>query len=510
MASDNTPQNSRWIFVWTVGISLFLAAGLAAGAGWLRLERGRPAGTRGAAAPLRRVVRLEVVSSPPGCGVRLDGRYVGIAPVSVEDVSPGDHFVEVRRDGYRARTVRVAVDGSAAVKPVSVALAALKLGRIDLSSNPPGATVALDGEDRGNTPMVLEGIHPGVHRVVLRRARYEPWVKDVEVRGGATARLSAEMEDSFLKFLKGAVASEPRKMTHRAELFHYMMTRKNWKAAGDSFFDALSLMARQGVADAAKGGLWYWFARDAASLRQDKRDEFGTVFGGRLAELASQDVNAAARVLKYLGARASVRSRRRRNPELLRRVYFTAAVRCAAYRPLVEAALGLAVNIRSAAEVKRLLAAAAKARPGDGKHTGWLAVRVVNLIKAGEVGGSFRGEALAAAAGFVEKALAGERKDAALKARLRRMLSKILALQDKAGQALAELDKAIAELKAADPKAAAGRLETWRLERAVLLVGLKRVEEAKRILKALATGAARAEVRERAAARLKELTPVPK
>lgn len=497
-----TPQGSRRIVVWTVGISLFLAAGLAATAGWLRISR---AGSRGKTAAPRRAVRLEVLSSPPGCGVHLDGRYVGIAPVSVEGVSPGEHFVEVRRDGYRARTVRVEVDGSAALQPVRVALAPLKLGRIQLSSDPPGATVALDGEDRGNTPMVLEGVHPGVHRVVLRRARYEPWVKDVEVRGGGTARLSARMEDSFLKFLTGAVASEPRTMTHRAELFHYMMTRKNWKEAGERFYEALSLMAREGVADAAKGGLWHWFARDAASLRQDKRDEFGAAFGDRLAELASKDAAAAVKVLNYLGARTSVRTRWMRNPALLRRVYFAAAVRAAGHRPLVEAALGLAAKFRSGTEVKRLLAASAKARPGDGEHIGWLAIKVLNLIKDRGIGGSFRGEALAAAAAHVDKVLAAERKDKALRARLMRVLSKILALQDKAGGALAQLEEAVAELKAAGPEATAGRLETWRLERAVLLAGLKRVEEARRILKGLAADALDAGVRKRAAAELKKL-----
>jgi len=479
-----------------VGLSLLLAGVLAAVAFGLR--RGR---TRSAAG-------LEVVSSPPGCGVRLDGRYVGIAPLSIENIPPGEHFVEVSRQGYRAETVRVEVAGGRPAGPLRVVLEPLALGRLEVHSEPPGATVALDGENRGNAPLTLEGISPGLHRLVLRRARYEPWSKTVEVRADGTTPVSARLEDSFLKFLKGAVAAEPRNMTHRSELFHYMMSRKEWRKAADSFFEALSLMARQGVPDAGKGGLWYWFSRDAAGLRADAKGEFGTAFGDRLAELASEDAGAAVKVLKYLGARTRTRSRWLRNPELLRKVYFTAAARAAAHRPVVEAALELAADFRSSAAVEKLLAASAKARPGDGEHAGWLAVKILNLIKSRGIGGSFRGEALEAASDAVEKALAEERKDAVLEARLRRMLAKIRALQEKPGKALAELDKAIAGLKAAGGKEAA-RLETWRLERALLLARLGRIEEARRLLKELAAGAAEAGLRGKAAAELKKL-PAPK
>ncbi len=479
-----------------VVLLLCAAVVAAAWAGWLR--RARTAG----------LPALHVTTSPPDCGVSLDGRYLGVAPKSVEQVSPGEHFLQASRDGYETKTVRVRLDAQSAPRKVHVQLVPRNTCQLEVRSDPPGATVVLDGENRGNTPMVIQGLHPGEHRLVLRRARYEPWVRTLRLAAGKPDRIDARLEDSFLKFLNGAVTAEPRNMLHRAERFHYMMTRQEWKGAADSFFDALALTATDGVPDPGKGGLWQWFARDAGTLTGDREGVFRRTLGKRLAGLAAENPQAAVKVVGLLGAHSRTNSRRIRNPLMLRRLCFDAVAGAAAHQPVAEAGLALASELRLGSEVKKIMAAAAGARPGDSKHLGMLAVKTVNLIKGGNIGGSFRVEALEAVTAEVEKCLKSE-KTAILRGRLHRLLSKVQVLQDNSKAALSAQEKAIAELRS-ERKPDGALLALWRLERALLLVELERTDEATKLLGELSTKAPPGQVRTRAAAALAKLTAAAK
>ncbi len=495
MTSTGSTSRFPWLFRASL-VLLLVSAGIAgATAAWMRHSRAR------------QLPGLKVSTSPPGCGVRLDGRYLGIAPVMVEDLSPGAHFVQAYREGYATRTVRVALNAGDDPRSLELSLDSLSLGSLEVLSTPLGATVVLDGENRGNTPIKIQGIYPGEHRLVLRRARYEPWSTTLRVASGKAAHVKASMEDSFLKFLNGAVEADPKNMTHRAEKFHYLMTREDWKNAGGSFFETLHVMTSQGVADPGKGGLWHWFARDSGLLAKDREGLFAGELGSRLGELAKTEKGgpAAAKIVRVMSARGRVRSRWMRNPAMLRRLCFAAARGAAGSRDVAEVALELATGQRQSDEVGKILAAAEKARPKDSKHIGWLAVKVVNLVKGGAVGGSFRGEALAAASAAVERSLTTE-KDQMLRGRLYRLLAKIQLLQGGPKEALVDMNKAITALQAAGGKTTE-RLSTWHLERALVLVELKRFDEARAALVALSKRAPTTALKSRAAAELAKLKP---
>ncbi|MHC4916100.1 MAG: PEGA domain-containing protein [Planctomycetota bacterium] len=488
-SAEKTARRPRWVF--PVAALLLTAGALACLA---------------AAAHVRRrswLVDLTISTNPPGCGLHLDGRYVGFSPVVVSGVAQGNHFVRAEREGYVSRTVRAAVFRGPR-QTVSVELRPQPVCRLELTSDPPGATVMLDGGERGTTPLVLENVRPGDHRLVLRRARHEPWSRSVKLEPGGSLSLRAEMEDSFLKFLDGAVASDPRNMSHRAERLHYMMTIKEFEDAGAAFFDGLRLMVCEGVPDASKGGLWHWVMRDAGLQGLDGDNRFAAGFARELAALAKENEASAAKILAYLGARSRYRDFRRRNPKVFLEAYFRAAAKAAGSRQVAYAALAYATELRQGSRIEELLLAAEKARPGDAENVGQLAIRVISLIKAGGIGGSFRGQALAHAAASVRKALDAKPADAAMRARLRRVLAKAREMEDKPAEALEELSLAITALAGCGAEHT-GRLGQWKLEKALLLVEMRRTREAAAILKALAAGATEASVRAAASRKLGEL-----
>jgi hypothetical protein len=69
--------------------------------------------------------------------------------------------------------------------------AAVELGRVDITSDPSGARVSIDGVDRGVTPLTVS-IEPGTHAVVVSDGRMST-SRTLEVSSGATVTMMAAL-----------------------------------------------------------------------------------------------------------------------------------------------------------------------------------------------------------------------------------------------------------------------------------------------------------------------------
>ncbi|KQC03989.1 MAG: hypothetical protein APR53_04245 [Methanoculleus sp. SDB] len=69
-------------------------------------------------------------------------------------------------------------------------------GSISVSSSPTGATIYLDGVNKGTTPATLTGISPGTHTVKLTKSGYYDYTKTVTVVAGQTTAMSATLYPS--------------------------------------------------------------------------------------------------------------------------------------------------------------------------------------------------------------------------------------------------------------------------------------------------------------------------
>jgi eukaryotic-like serine/threonine-protein kinase len=127
---------------------------------------------------------LLTVESTASCGVSVDGREVGEAPVSARAVPAGSVLVVCERLmlGLRASRRVTLSPGEAVTVRFSFGVLAINLE--------PWAEVVVDGKGRGTTPLRLV-LPAGVHRVELvNREKSLDRVLSVEIRGGATSRLS--------------------------------------------------------------------------------------------------------------------------------------------------------------------------------------------------------------------------------------------------------------------------------------------------------------------------------
>ena len=138
---------------------------------------------------------VTVSSTPDGATILIDGKPVGRTPLTV-DVGEGAHRVEWLLRGYkpRARGIRVV-----SREPLVVPTARLvpSDGNLVVASEPVGATVQVDGEFRGRTPLDLDLAPDRQHRLRFTKTGYEPLSQLVELRSGQQRALNVKLKEQF-------------------------------------------------------------------------------------------------------------------------------------------------------------------------------------------------------------------------------------------------------------------------------------------------------------------------
>ena len=64
---------------------------------------------------------------------------------------------------------------------------------VQLSSNPAGAEITIDGNYVGNTPSLIK-LRPGTHSIGMTLPGYAPWVRSVETAAGESRNFAATLE----------------------------------------------------------------------------------------------------------------------------------------------------------------------------------------------------------------------------------------------------------------------------------------------------------------------------
>src|SRR5690606_37851871 len=104
---------------------------------------------------------VELTTEPEaGAEVLVDGEPVGQTPLTAEIV-PGRHRLEFRAERYLTELREIDVAGGGERQALNVALTP-NWAPVTVESDPPGATVLVDGEPAGTTPARLE-LEAGEH-----------------------------------------------------------------------------------------------------------------------------------------------------------------------------------------------------------------------------------------------------------------------------------------------------------------------------------------------------------
>lgn len=140
--------------------------------------------------------KMRVTSDPSHAGVYLDGKYRGTTPLTIRQVSAGQHRIRVAKEGYEDWTETIFVKRSrtnyifAQLEP----LYHYRRGSIQVRSQPSHARVFIDGADKGETPLTIKRVTPGWHELAVIKETYRVYVTDVYVGRRERVYLEAELE----------------------------------------------------------------------------------------------------------------------------------------------------------------------------------------------------------------------------------------------------------------------------------------------------------------------------
>jgi serine/threonine-protein kinase len=136
---------------------------------------------------------LTVETDPAGASVVVDGVLFKVQTPGTLRMLPLDKDLQVRveKEGHEPREVTVRLSRQSPSKTISVLLPTeqARPGTIELVTEPPGATVVLDGKPQpGVTPLTLAELASGVeHLIRVSLEGYQEEATSVKVEPGATA-----------------------------------------------------------------------------------------------------------------------------------------------------------------------------------------------------------------------------------------------------------------------------------------------------------------------------------
>ena len=139
---------------------------------------------------------LNVTSLPPGATISLDGNPTGsVTPMELSGISVGPHAIRLELNGYAVWDSTVQVTTGTTL--VAASLVSL-VGTIDVSSDPTGAVILLDGDSTGLvTPAVLENVPVGQREVIIVLEGYAPEYNYVTVETGQTHYINAVLREKL-------------------------------------------------------------------------------------------------------------------------------------------------------------------------------------------------------------------------------------------------------------------------------------------------------------------------
>ena len=120
---------------------------------------------------------LTLATVPVGATVFIDGIKLGLTPTTLDEVRSGKHSLKFTKSGYIDDERDITVEPG---KRNVVTVTLERLNVIDIASNPRGATVYIDEELKGQTPVKIT-LRSGTYTFRLEREGYEKWEKSLKI-----------------------------------------------------------------------------------------------------------------------------------------------------------------------------------------------------------------------------------------------------------------------------------------------------------------------------------------
>jgi formylglycine-generating enzyme required for sulfatase activity len=126
------------------------------------------------------------IETPEPVQVALNGKQAGSSPGPFE-LAAGKHRIELSSPRYQPFSTQLNIEGAGREQRLAPELVP-NWAEVSIASEPSGARVLIDGEERGVTPANLQ-LLAGTHAIELQREGFKAWTNDVQVKANQPLQL---------------------------------------------------------------------------------------------------------------------------------------------------------------------------------------------------------------------------------------------------------------------------------------------------------------------------------
>lgn len=136
-------------------------------------------------------MEIYIRTSPPGASIRLNDRQMGITPLVIRNLPPGEYLASGTMNGFRPfyRNIRIQDEPRTVLDITLEPLHGLLL----VHSSPQGAELEINGIHRGQTPVLVTDLTFGIHRARFSRSGYLDREIEINVKDREPQRVHAEL-----------------------------------------------------------------------------------------------------------------------------------------------------------------------------------------------------------------------------------------------------------------------------------------------------------------------------
>jgi serine/threonine protein kinase/WD40 repeat protein len=146
---------------------------------------------------------LTITTTPSGANVYLNGNPIGITPIQNKEVEPGTYTLKIEKSGYQIiqEIITLSPGKSTTINKELIPLPV----SVTINSNPTGAIVYVNGEQKGMTPLTLS-LLPGTYSIKLIKNGYQEYNTQITVKVGQPVTINPTLS-------KISVSSSPSSST---------------------------------------------------------------------------------------------------------------------------------------------------------------------------------------------------------------------------------------------------------------------------------------------------------
>ncbi len=135
---------------------------------------------------------LLLTSEPAGCDISLDGLSLGKTPRLITSLDAKNVYrVVLQKPGYQSRTVEVKFSGRTPLVRHEELI--LDSGVIEVTSDPDGAEVTVNGQPRGTTPVTVRDVPKGRTTVTLKKHGFDEETREITMVAGDSQTLFVKL-----------------------------------------------------------------------------------------------------------------------------------------------------------------------------------------------------------------------------------------------------------------------------------------------------------------------------